>query len=784
MYLFNNKGNKIKRIILLLMAFSISFSSLFAEVTANDILNKNAQRWDITFSDTDNGDVNNIETMLQEVNKVAKEIDKISVLLPRATLIGSCSGGIGCNLDSVQCDAVTEAPFCPDGSVLNTTRDMCQKDPDVFDCPVGFTYDTMVGQCVKLVDCPYGGTYVVERQRCESPIIYDCPAGYTLTEGICVSPPLCEAGATFNSTTNKCEIEAIKICDGSENGWLYDKGNNVCYKTPDCQSGFSYNTTFKKCVKSYTPTCKDGYTYNLGRDRCEKVPSCPSGTTYNTLTNRCEQGVNSACSGGSWNGSQCLYVVNKVLVSYTVTHSFDCSPSVVNFSGAGRGPLPANLAYGENGDIATAWGRCHDWDNRNIYGRFQCTNGNWIYKDGGSSGYYAPIPSEYTGSASSSKASYRVDKKNDGICGKNWEGWFTYINGGYNVAEVKGTISQYVCPHGSTEKNSICETFSSTSCPANYTHNGSGRCQINPTCPSGGLFDGTADKCYLTFIKSCPTGAYDNTSDMCVLNANCDGGTLNTTKNLCEKPYEIICPVGVEDLSTEKCTFDPTCTDSGSLDPTLSTCKDDKIPLSCAQKTDIALDVCYEKENECKIDTSFANYASLVYSDALKACLVDENAVCASSLTWSEAIIKCEAVPICNYGVYNFQNNFCFADDYSCPINPSLECKGTEQFNRWCSPWECNSNNQCGYAFCSNNQTPKNTSPWMLRSLLGDVAYISNSQCIGANCDIVTNRDISYCGEDSCPKGFDVYEQDNKCYQDVCPDGAFLGQDNNCYIEE
>lgn len=1353
-----------RQIVLLLMAFSISFSSLFAEVTANDILNKKAQRWDITFSDTEKGDLDNTETLLKEVNRVAKEIDKISVLLPRATLLGSCSGGTGCNLDSAQCDAVTEVPFCPDDSVLNTTRDMCQKDPDVFNCPDGYTYDNMVGQCVKPLECPYGGTYVVERQRCESPIIYDCPTGYTLTDGVCVSPPLCDAGAKFNPVNNQCEVSATFKCSGFEDGWIYDDADNLCYKTPDCANGLTYNPTINKCGAKFNPvcpngysfhekrdrceknpTCKggssystatnrceqasnsacasgdalwdgekcskydfvnpsiepeiysnqwwncdscgimpighlqnlvraaggtgpkeswtestrwgttavtgvkndspitvqigingiyinvapgqigvvqykkignkstgqyrasggkpmiylkatkdkctdlvlvpatkdypshykcvnstntvtcppgysiinesggsscrkdtiyeascpseyihngtgkcyinptcdnggkfdgnadqcylevqkncqdlvgcpDGYAFNKNTDQCEKSPECPGGTTYNVTTNRCEKFANSACTdvSGTWNGSKCEYSVDvsyagtKIPDSSSNAYS-DCASSAMSISSAhtycsnltegsftdwrvpseSKGDFYKITAFGGTipscsgwtwvqGKNSDAWsggsfagslggnrkvrcvrggsgsfvhyssavkyscpngemlsgttcvktvakyaspscsanythdgnGKCYANPTCSKGGQFdgnrdvcyykdishdtttnlclldpfcntgtlnlpkdrcekpykpQCTDG-WTWSDSAqkcertpkcvtgttysatfntcisdfsktcSDGYsynstrdrceknpecssgstynattnkcvqpnnsacsngqwtentcvkessYAAIAStkwewltqNYVKASSSGMfyrpahwatvlslekanvqiswnwnsgvkngALYHIDRDGIGLiktsyritnCFSNgWTAWgecnqvfydpvyidedfipFDGFNGYWSNYPSRERwqlhdtgLTEYSCPDGDTLSGTSCNFMMdyAPSCPTNYTHDGNGRCQINPTCSSGGQFDGNADKCYLNFSKTCTSnkGTYDATIDKCIISPNCFGGVLDNDRDICQQSNEIVCPAGEKDLITGMCTFHSTCTGTGSLDLALSTCKDDKIPLACDNGTDNTLEVCYAKQNACYIDDSFVNHSTLSYSYALKACLADEEIVCASSLTWSENIMKCEVVPICNYGVYNPENDFCFADDYSCPIDPNLECKGTEQFNHWCSPWECNSNNQCGYAFCSNNQTPKNTSPWMLRSLLGDIAYIANSQCVGANCDIVTNRDISYCGEDSCPKGFGVYEKNNKCYQNVCPDGSFLGQDNNCYIEE
>lgn len=720
MFLFNNKGRKIKQCILLIMAFSLSFSSLFAEVIANDILNKNVQRWDITFSDTDNGDVNNIETMLQEVNKVAKEIDKISVLLPRATLTGSC-GDTGCSLDSVQCDAVTETPFCPDGSVLNTTRDMCQKDPDVLECPDGFTYDTLVGQCIKPVKCPDGGIYVLERQRCEFPIIYECPEGYTEENGICVSPPLCSGGGIFNKDTNLCEINITYKC---EDGWTENESGD-CEKPPFCPDGSSYSNIFNKCISDFTKSCPSGYSLNLVNDRCEKNPDCPSGYTYNTSTNKCE--APNACSVGTYDAITGMCKLTTTGSNYWAYKTTGVSIGDDTYK------------------TISAWSDGHMCN--------YCCGVSYIFNDNG--------------------CRYVVDAG----------GEFCYDDSSSEVEPV-GTIEKDIDNIKYECKAGTATTYTSTSCPAGYSVTADGKCSTNPTCPSGGSFDGTIDKCYINYTKTCSTGTYDSVTDRCVLDADCFGGVLNIDSDKCEISKTKTCDIGVLNPEETKCVFSPNCLNDGIFNASLDGCKDDKVPLDCPVYTDVALDVCYEKENECYIDTSFPNRDTLSYSSVLESCLVEVNIVCSTSLTWNGALEKCEAVPICNYGVYYQENDFCFKGDYSCPIDPSLECKGTEEFNHWCSPWECNLNNQCGYAFCPDEQPPKDTSPWMLRSLLGDIAYTSNSQCTSVNCDIVTNRDISYCGEDTCPKGFGVYEENNRCYQDVCPDGSFLGQDNNCYIEE
>ena len=56
--------------------------------------------------------------------------------------------------------------------------------------------------------------------------------------------------------------------------------------------------------------------------------------------------------------------------------------------------------------------------------------------------------------------------------------------------------------------------------------------------------------------------------------------------------------------------------------------------------------------------------------------------------------------------------------------------------------------------------------------------------CIGQMCDLALNDKISFCENESCPSGFGVYEENNKCYIDQCPSSApFEGDDGNCYEE-
>jgi len=224
---------------------------------------------------------------------------------------------------------------------------------------------------------------------------------------------------------------------------------------------------FDKMPDCYTPPSDVTDTYSGAKCNTQiwdkKTGTLQKGKTYTCLEDKKGQSycpVALAECGQEWDYKDGYAVEHTGIVrDYTnrIKHTsylyFDCKPTIIEFSGS-YGHLPAKLQYGKNGDIATAWGRCHCWDNRNIYGRFKCENGSWKYLDGGSSKYYAPIPSAYSSSAATVRTSKYYSGKNDGRCWKNWEGWFVVLSGGYNVPSVSGKT--YICPSGYTMSGNRC----------------------------------------------------------------------------------------------------------------------------------------------------------------------------------------------------------------------------------------------------------------------------------------------------------------------------------------
>jgi len=527
-------NSTMKTVIKAFLALLLLHQNIFgaSNSTSSDILMPNNTAYDITFTNDSTNQIFIKKTYI-EVNQVVKEIEKIAnALVPRDITVASCSLSTGCPLDSVQCDAVTESPYCPDGSTLNTTRDMCQKAPDVFSCPDGFTYDADVKQCVKPLDCPSGGTYSVERNRCEYKRIYECPTGYTQSGDTCIAPPTCPSGATFNSTILKCTVDPSFACADAR--WTYDSSVNKCWIAPTCPTGYSYNSKYDVCLLSYTASCPAGYTLNATRNRCEKTPDCPSGTTYNATTNRCEQGANSACSGGTWNGTNCTVGSN-----YAAT---------ATLKKAGN-----NLWY-DNCE-----GGSKNWNNAISY----CASKGMRLPDPTeikASGFnpYGGVPSCGTGLGTwTGQTPYQSEGESYTLVYESG-GSYSNINDFSSVRCVSSNTT-YTCPNGGTLSGTTCNNITTVAptCPAGYTHDGNGQCYANPTCPSSGSFDGTNDVCYVSISKDCPNGStYDVSTDKCLTSftPTCASGyTYNSTRNRCEKtPPD--CPSGTTyNATTNRC---------------------------------------------------------------------------------------------------------------------------------------------------------------------------------------------------------------------------------------
>jgi len=765
-----------------MLAFFLMTSSVvvFAgsnDNTANSLLYKNTPRYDITFQNTTGNNNLTYQKIDKEVAKVAKNVNKIISSIPRTTKTGECSD-TGCNLDSVQCDAVFEKPLCPHNGKLNPVRDMCQIDPTIV-CPSGYTWDKSIDKCISHNVCLDGGTLNEEKDRCEKVVDNQCPSGYSYdsSKDVCWKKVVCAHGS-FNSSRDRCELSFTKSCPS---GYGYNSSRNRCERNPVCPSGMTYNTTYNICLKNFTKGCASGYSFNSSRNRCERNPVCPGGASYNSYLNKCAhskitKSVQQTFPGRTWSST--------MGIDATIWINFYWSSSkrkLFWIQSSSDWPTRRNVFLGYSwhaGYLYSSSGIYHTWTGFNSREYGAPINAAYWQACWSARNYL----NEVSIPAGVSNVQVQVTATNTGGSNQYWNHTFYSSNQNrtlsYPVGGTSGAGMQY--PYVTVK---VIGSTTTSVCPTGY-QTSSGTCIQNPSCPNGGQLDGNADKCYKAFTKNCPSGtSYSSSLNMCTKSSSCPNGSLDTYRDKCFLSYSPTCSYGNYDTANKICYSNPIC-NLGNYNSFANECRA-TITRYCGNNYtwSSAIRKCIDNPT-CQKDSSFTYNSSINYSTILNICLSKTKHNCPTSYTYSPLPTeKCENVPVCANGVYNPDNNGCFLDKYTCPIDPNLPCLGTQKFNHWCSPWSCNQNNKCGYGYCLNNN-PSSTPPWMLRSLLNNMQYIRNGQCTNQKCDLVKNRDISYCGQESvCPQGFGVYEKNGQCYANQCPDGSQIGGDGTCYIK-
>jgi len=114
---------------------------------------------------------------------------------------------------------------------------------------------------------------------------------------------------------------------------------------------------------------------------------------------------------------------------------------------------------------------------------------------------------------------------------------------------------------------------------------------------------------------------------------------------------------------------------------------------------------------------------------------------------------------------------------------PTNNCKKNQYF---CSQYNCNIDNKCGYAYCASGVFPASEKYPQNESMnLVKPSKINSTVCTKNICDLVSETRFSYCGGDPvCPKGFGVVEQNGNCYKPECPPNSMLSGDGGCYRME
>lgn len=122
-------------------------------------------------------------------------------------------------------------------------------------------------------------------------------------------------------------------------------------------------------------------------------------------------------------------------------------------------------------------------------------------------------------------------------------------------------------------------------------------------------------------------------------------------------------------------------------------------------------------------------------------------------------------------------------DTCNSSIPPVNNCKKNQYF---CSQYNCNIDNKCGYAYCASGVFPASEKYPQNESMnLVKPSKINSTVCTKNICDLVSETRFSYCGGDPvCPKGFGVVEQNGNCYKPECPPNSMLSGDGGCYRME
>ncbi|MFA6396059.1 MAG: conjugal transfer protein TraN [Sulfurimonas sp.] len=241
-----------------------------------------------------------------------------------------------------------------------------------------------------------------------------------------------------------------------------------------------------------------------------------------------------------------------------------------------------------------------------------------------------------------------------------------------------GTSPCYVCGDGTNIFG--CENNPSGKlCPAQKT-----RCDATneqPSCP-GGTLDTTRDMCQATPTFSCGIGyTFDASIDKCIKDVTCpDGGALNAVTDRCEKVYTQSCPIGyTSDVPNHLCWKTVTC-DVGSVynvskdrceKPIIYDCPTGYAynGTTCEATPSCAFGTAYNTTRDrCEVSIIHNCPDGYSYNNGTDTCI--STAGCTAPSTLNPTTDRCEIVAtnVCpNDSTYNSATNKCEATP-SCAI--------------------------------------------------------------------------------------------------------------------
>lgn len=615
-----------------------------------------------------------------------------------ATCLDTPQGNF-CPVGALDCGTTYQPPTCPDGSIMNYDRDMCQADHLSVTCPIGYAWDASLDRCTNIPSCEDGGVFNHMTDLCEK-VIADtvCPADYQLitttpfisfdpalsrpATSICVKPVSCSFGA-YNSITNRCESSVLAASCPAD--MLYNTASARCESPPICPSGSSYNPAYDSCMKPVM-ACANGYTWNATRQRCEKQPpECPIGTTYNYTLNKCESAATPAAgcttcdtaNGYSWDGTTCVK-------SYAANVSTSCFPSPV--------PCLGPTVFNETSCYVNSSFCDGVWYTGGVYSintTYTCPSGGTL------SGTTctvtaAPVCSNYAATCTGGEGFYTPVYRNAdtlmlsapqyplvGYCATTNAGSLSHFQttGAFGIPAVDiyvfpgppqvsslGVSVAYSAWGSTVIFNNVAPggyiptspgTYGQTcSCPSGGTLSGTtcvfgeatcadgstpvnGVCQANPTC-TGGALDGANDVCYYA-ATACEDGwSYDSATGQCMQAPTCAGGILDTVSDQCVLEIgSSSCPDGYTQDPSSGICYTAPICTTGAYVQASNRCEA-AVTRSCGAT--YIWDAVVEKcvhAPTCPADPNYSLSSTIAYSPNLDKCISQAMHTCPGGTTWA-----------------------------------------------------------------------------------------------------------------------------------------------------
>lgn len=213
------------------------------------------------------------------------------------------------DLDNGDCRIAAENT-CPDGATYDPISQKCGMAPT--QCPDNYIWSDSFGSCVAPFSCPYGSNLNTTIDLCEKEPYPSCESGFLISVdgSTCTAEVTCQDGGTFDGDIDLCTAEAIGATCENATDYFFDSSFGVCVATPDCATqGATYEPTRERCELEASSNCDDPYIYvppispfDSGSCVSPSAETCTDGSVY-IGDGLCEKGIFPCDTGYDFNST-------------------------------------------------------------------------------------------------------------------------------------------------------------------------------------------------------------------------------------------------------------------------------------------------------------------------------------------------------------------------------------------------------------------------------------------------------------------------------------------------